>query len=545
MWRKDTDFFRMKQTKSYLVLSNAQQCEKRKYLCALFLNQASFMKLPSKYIALVVVASLTAIFAYQAYWLVNLYQTQCQTAEHDIIESMRLSDYNEIILRVEHLEQDSICHGEVSVSAGYNDSVPYVESRTITTTDTSSGTLSSVTQPQMRRDTALLQPSFHTNDVNFLFGRKNTMAELAGYFQRGLHAGLDVLHEPDFAVYDSLLGDELRRAGLSIPYRLIHLHRGETYDSAYVFTDTLGIRSTAGYLPSSRAKTYEYSYDLHGHWLYRLTTEPLGGIALRQMAGILATSALIFATLGFSFWFLIRILLRQRSLEEMKDDFTNNITHELKTPIAVAYAANDALLNFGADTDEAKRDRYLRICQEQLKRLSGLVEQILSLSMERRRTFRLHLTTFAPGEVIVPLVEEHKLKADKPVDIDLRITPPELTVSADRTHFANIVSNLLDNAIKYSRERAEVTVSCRTEGGDFVLAVRDRGIGIPKERLVHVFDKFYRVPTGNRHEVKGYGLGVFYVKTMVEKHGGTVEVDSEPGQGSEFIVRLNMKHDEA
>ena len=352
------------------------------------------------------------------------------------------------------------------------------------------------------------------------------------------------MNDPDFQAYDSLLAEELRQADIAADYRLEHLHRGATYDSSYVFTDTLAVGGTQGYVPSPRAVTYDYAYDLHNHWIYRLTMEPVDGLVLRQMAGILATSAFILVVLGFSFWYLIRILLRQRTLEKMKDDFTNNITHELKTPIAVAYAANDALLNFGADADAAKRNRYLHICQEQLKLLGRLVEQILSLSMERRRTFRLHPTTFAVGEAIAPLIEQHRLKADKPVDIALHITPPDLTVTADRTHFCNIVSNLLDNAIKYSPKKAEVEITSHKQEMYTVISVRDHGIGIPHDKLPRVFDKFYRVPTGNRHEVKGYGLGLFYVKTMVEKHGGTVEAHSKTGQGSEFIIKLSRMEDE-
>ncbi len=495
------------------------------------------MKLPSKYIALVVILSLTAIFAYQTYWLVNLYHTQRLAAEHDITEAMRLSDYNELILRIEQLQQDSIEHGEVSVSAGYDNNTPYVQSRTITTEQRGDSTIISLQQREMK-DSAAIHPSLHTDDMSFLFGRKNTMQELAGYFQRGLHAGLDALNDPDFQTYDSLLHDELRRSELYIPYRLTYLHRGDTIGSSYTYIDTLDVRGTAKYVPSAKAKTYEYNYDLHGKWIYQLTTEPVGGLVLRQMAGILATSACILLILGFAFWYLIRTLLRQRTLEEMKDDFTNNITHELKTPIAVAYAANDALLNFGKDADEEKRKRYLRICQEQLDRLGGLVEQILGMSMERRKTFTLHPTTFPVSEVIRPLIEQHKLKAGKPVDIGLHLEPPTLAVTADRTHFANIVSNLLDNAIKYSPGRAQVDIRCRRENNTFLLIVQDQGIGIAKERQSHVFDKFYRVPTGNLHDVKGYGLGLFYVKTMIEKHGGTVEVKSEPGKGSEFTIKL-------
>ena len=226
----------------------------------------------------------------------------------------------------------------------------------------------------------------------------------------------------------------------------------------------------------------------------------------------------------------------------MKSDFTNNITHELKTPIAVAYAATDALLNFHQADNPTKRERYLRICQEQLQHLSGLVEQILSMSMERRKTFRLHLEEVRLKEILPPLIEQHKLKADKPVRISLQITPEELIVTADRTHLTNMLSNLLDNAVKYSLEHADIAVSCRlcqeNEETYTEICVSDCGIGIARECLPHIFDKFYRVPTGNRHEVKGYGLGLFYVKTMIEKHGGTIRVTSEPGKGSRFILRL-------
>lgn len=259
------------------------------------------------------------------------------------------------------------------------------------------------------------------------------------------------------------------------------------------------------------------------------------------MAGILTTSFIIFLILGFSFWFLIRTLLRQKTLEEMKSDFTNNITHELKTPIAVAYAANDALLNFNQAEEKKKRDQYLRISQEQLQRLSGLVEQILSMSMENRKTFRLHPEEINVKEIIIPLVEQHKLKADKPVHVTLDIEPESITVVADRTHFSNIISNLIDNAVKYSKEQADIIICCRrTEncGPAITISITDRGIGIPPDKLKHIFDKFYRVPTGNLHNVKGYGLGLYYVKTMVEKHGGSITVKSEPETGTTFAITI-------
>lgn len=372
--------------------------------------------------------------------------------------------------------------------------------------------------------------------------RNNSITNMAAYIQRGMHSGLDIFIEPSFATYDSLLNARLREMDIDIRYRLQYLYSGYDAYDRWLYTDTLATGGTPGYIPGPDAVSYQYAFSSSEHDVYRLTTEPLGNLVLRQMAGILTTSLVILLILGFSFWYLIRTILRQKTLEEMKSDFTNNITHELKTPIAVAYAATDALLNFHQADDPGKRERYLRICQEQLGRLGGLVEQILSMSMERRKTFRLRLEEIRLADLLPSLIELHKLKADKPVHVTLDIVPEDLTVTADRTHLANIVSNLLDNAVKYSRDRADITVRCRrteTDGRTWAeINVADHGIGIARDRQPHVFDKFYRVPTGNLHEVKGYGLGLFYVKTMVEKHGGTVEVKSEPGKGSEFIVRI-------
>ena len=171
------------------------------------------------------------------------------------------------------------------------------------------------------------------------------------------------------------------------------------------------------------------------------------------------------------------------------------------------------------------------------------------MSMERRKTFRLHPEVLSVGDILEPLIEQHTLKSEKPVHISVDIEPEDLALTADRTHFSNIISNLIDNAIKYSPGEAEVNIRCRqinaAEQGELVeIAISDRGIGIAPEKQSHIFDKFYRVPTGNLHDVKGYGLGLFYVKTMVGKHGGSISVKSEPGKGSTFVVRLNKQADD-
>lgn len=484
------------------------------------------MKLPSIHIVLLVLLSLAGIFAYQAYWLTGVYRTMSADMEQDIREAMRLSDYNEMMLRVQRMRQDSTRHGEVEVSAGYDAGDTTITVQSLTTADNTAGKKESALSIQNSRG------------LNIILKGRDNIDELASYFQRGLHAGLDDLTEPDVASYDSLLSVRLREKDIDRPYRLEYLHRGSKKDGTYTYMDTMTVHATPGYLPTSKARTYEYDFDLYAHHLYRLTMEPVSPLILRQMAGILATSLLILLILAFAFWFLIHTILQQKTLEELKSDFTNNITHELKTPIAVAYAANDALLNFDRAADKQQRDRYLHICQEQLQRLSALVEQILSMSMERRKTFCLHREELKPGELLPPLVEQHRLKAGKPVEATICVEPEDLTVYADRTHFVNILSNLIDNAIKYSPGKAELEITCRKLPQAVSITVADRGIGIAREQLPRLFEKFYRVPTGNRHEVKGYGLGLFYVKTLVEKHGGSVAVESQPGKGSKFTIRI-------
>ena len=512
------------------------------------------MKLPSKYIVLLVVLSLAGIFAYQAYWLTGLYRTMRTDLERNIMEAIRISDYNEMLIRIERLQERNREHGEMSVSTGFDsEGKQFVRSSTVlhqvSDTVIEGFTAQNDTLRRVETDTVRPQAMLHANEgFDMMLHNQSTMTGMAIYLQRGLHSGLDIMTSPEFSVYDSLVSARLSELNIPIRYRLQCLYSGYDVNDRWLYTDTLATGGTPGYTPGPDAVSYQYAFSSSEHDVYRLTTEPLGGIVLRQMAGILVTSLVILIILGFSFWYLIHTILRQKTLEEMKSDFTNNITHELKTPIAVAYAATDALLNFQQADNPAKRERYLRICQEQLQRLGGLVEQILSMSMERRKTFRLKLEEVRLSDLLPALAEQHKLKADKPTDIRLDITPTDLTAYADRTHLSNILSNLLDNAVKYSAGKADIVVSCHFVEHDgqkcTEISVLDHGIGIARDRLPHVFDKFDRGPTGNLHEVKGYGLGLFYVKTMVEKHNGTVEVRSEPGRGSEFIVKLRMKDEE-
>ena len=497
-------------TKSYLVLS-----KERKYLfCAYF---CLTMKIPFKAIAALIILSLIGVFAYQAYWLTGLYTSMKKDMDNCLIETLQVSDYNEMMERC-----DSVKRSNATVN-GYIESSINLDSSALVTKTVETEAF----KQQRKFGLEIKEPVSTTIDKN------GTLELLTKYFQRGIHSQLDLFTEINLHTFDSLFTRTLAMRGIIyLPHRIeiVNLHRDSTL--------VQGFSSPQKYKPSKEAVSYYYNYDLYNKMAYRLWVEPTNTIVLQQMKGILYTSFLIIIILGLSFWFLIRIILRQKSVEEMKEDFTHNITHELKTPIAVAYAANDALLNFNGAENLTKRQNYLQIIQAQLK-------QILSMSMEQRKNFRLNYELVELRPMLENLISQHRLKADKPAEFKL-IMKEDIILRADRLHLYNVISNLIDNAIKYSDEKAYICISATRCNGScnsscnahVTLKIQDKGIGIPTDKQKHLFNKFYRVPTGNLHNVKGYGLGLYYVKTMIEQHKGTVSVESITGKGSTFTLKI-------
>ena len=208
----------------------------------------------------------------------------------------------------------------------------------------------------------------------------------------------------------------------------------------------------------------------------------------KQMHSALLFSAFTLLLLILCFAYLINMIRRMKALDEMKSDFTNNITHELKTPIAVAYAVNDALLNFSGRNNPEKLHKYLTICQEQLMLLTQLVEQILSLSMERRKNMKLNFEEVELLPVIEKLVDNHRLKASRHIDITIEANAG-ISVWADRIHLSNVLNNLIDNAIKYSPNEVSIRIEAYVlHDGRKEVKVTDRGMGIAKEQQQFIFD---------------------------------------------------------
>lgn len=489
------------------------------------------MKISFKHIPILVIASLSCIFAYQTYWLINRYRTEKIKADIVIENAIKNADHIELFMRVDSISNEQKKKRHVISKANANEesqnlsySISFIRDESI---DSIVSTLDKELADDSTQDKIIHQGL--PGQVKIGDGYKS-LELMADQVQKGLHSAVDEsVKSINLNRFDSLLNADLKKAQLPIRHytRIARLEDDSTLNSTLpAGIDTL------------RLSYYELVYDIHQKHVYKVYTEPIHLFIFKQMFGILTSSFIILLILGFSFWFLIRTILKQQTLDEMKSDFTNNITHELKTPIAVAYAANDALLNFGQIEDKAKRDKYLRIAQEQLQKLSQLVEQILAISMEQRKTFKLNIEEVKVNALIRSLVEQHKLKAEREVLFELHLPLEEVVINTDHTHFSNIVSNLIDNAIKYSPEQTVVIINARFKESRFMVSISDKGIGISPEKQKHIFEKFYRVPTGNVHNVKGYGLGLFYVKTMIEKLGGNISIQSEPGKGSKFTVTL-------
>ena len=267
---------------------------------------------------------------------------------------------------------------------------------------------------------------------------------------------------------------------------------------------------------------------------YKAYMTPLTRHILSQMFGIIITVFLLMIAFSLAFWYLFRTVSRLRTIEEMKDDFVSNMTHELKTPIAIAYSANDALLNYDTSNDPDKKTKYLTIANKQLKRLGELVENILAMSMERRKAMKFRPEDIPLREFVEEIAAAQRMRGDKNITINVNVAD-NIIVEADRTHLANVLNNLIDNAIKYSDDSVEITIT----GNDKDLSVKDNGIGIPSKSIPYLFNKFYRVPHGNRQDVRGYGIGLYYVKSILDKMGWAIEVKSTEGKGSVFIIKFN------
>lgn len=260
----------------------------------------------------------------------------------------------------------------------------------------------------------------------------------------------------------------------------------------------------------------------------------------------LISSILFTGLILFCFIYTINVILFQSKVSEMKTDFINNMTHEFKTPIATISLAADSIKSPMISGNPEKVNRFAKIIKEENKRMLGQVEKVLQMAQLEKSDFQLNTSEVNLHEIIKSASELARLKVSKRNgSVETFLKADQAIILADQNHVSNVIHNLLDNAEKYSKEKPEITISTKNLNDGIEVSVEDKGIGMSKEALKNIFEKFYRVHTGNLHDVKGFGLGLSYVKAIVNAHKGTINVTSELEKGSTFTLFLPFSSKES
>ena len=245
-----------------------------------------------------------------------------------------------------------------------------------------------------------------------------------------------------------------------------------------------------------------------------------------------------------AFYLTVRTMIRQKKLGEIKNDFINNMTHEFKTPIATISLAVDAMRNEKVQQDREKLGYFSSIIKEENQRMNRQVETILKASQLEKQEVDLNLKPVHVHEVIKDVVDNFALQLEsKNGKVEMQLNAANDLISADEVHFSNLVNNLVDNAVKYAKDNIPpfIKLSTQSTAKKFIMRIEDNGIGLSRDTVKRIFERFYRAHTGNVHNVKGFGLGLSYVKTMVEAHDGDIKAESTLGKGSIFTVELPLK----
>lgn len=342
---------------------------------------------------------------------------------------------------------------------------------------------------------------------------------------------------------DTYLRQEFQDMGIKTPFRYgVYDNKKKSFvlaDGRWAVEDKREQTTLSGYqnLHTSDYKVSLFQGDVESPGMLMVYFPMKNTFIWSTVIKTLIGSIIFMSIILFCFAYTISVIFRQKKLSEMKNDFINNMTHEFKTPIATISLASDSIASPRVINEPNKIKRFTDIIRQENKRMNQQVEKVLQMARIDRQDFTLNVSEVNMHEVIQNAVEYISLQVEKKdgrVTTDLQADRPIL--KGDMTHISSMINNLLDNANKYSPEKPEISVTTRNVNGGLEVIVSDKGIGISKESKKHIFEKFYRVHTGNLHDVKGFGLGLSYVKAMVDAHKGKIDVKSDLGKGSSFIL---------
>ena len=401
-----------------------------------------------------------------------------------------------------------------------------------------------VTQLLWVRDAGLLKEDQYSNSVKValrtVINEINEKHESYSHDMLGIDSityweHVDLLSVLHPKMLDSLLKKEFETQQISGNYNY-GVFRAK--DSLFILGNYEGKQHQLVYSPLRISLTCLCQSDDYWLAVYFPDKKPIlftGMIILPVMSG------LFLMVLVFSFFFTIYFIVRQKKLADMKSDFVNNLTHEFKTPISTISVTSEILSKEEVLHSPEKVSKYARIIYDENLRLKNMVERVLQIAIIDKEDYKPKFNEVDVHEIISACIENYKLLiSERKGYLLTALDAHQFIVSADREHFINILNNLLDNANKYSPENPHITVSTSNLNSSIQITIEDKGIGISKDNLDNVFKKFHRLQTGDIHDVKGFGIRLFYVKTMVEKMGGRIELRSELNKGSSFILSFPL-----
>ena len=337
----------------------------------------------------------------------------------------------------------------------------------------------------------------------------------------------------DFRKLNVYIKSELLNNGLSIPYYFSIVDKnGKTIYISPEHEENLEVESFSQILFPNDPPSRKYSMKV-----YFPTKESYLFSSIKFVLPSIAFTLVLLITFIITIW----IIFRQKRLSEMKNDFVNNMTHELKTPVSTISLAAQMLKDSGVSKSPQMFEHISGVINDETKRLSFLVEKVLQMSLFEKQKTALNMKEMDANDMLANIAHTFKIKVEKyGGTLDVELDALDSAILVDEMHFTNVLFNLMENAVKYRREDIPLRLMAKTynEGGKISICIQDNGIGIKKDDLKKIFERFYRVHTGNRHDVKGFGLGLAYVKKIVEDHNGTIKAESELNIGTKFIITL-------
>jgi two-component system phosphate regulon sensor histidine kinase PhoR len=467
---------------------------------------------------LLMIVSVLVISCFQVYWLVTLHNDKERSIQKNTDLVFRETLYQ---LQVKRFKNDSLFSGLPGENLFMMDMVNVLRERIDDTASSHTGKKNFFLSIDSKVD------SLHNGNLQFKDSIRNENIiirhnEKPTPFLRSLKDSSQLYDSIPLVVIDSSYRHALANANIDLAFKIFKINM--SHDTSKCISSFC-----TGIVPMG----------LFGLIGYKASFESPRYFILKSITLQLVLSVLLIALTIASFLFIYRNLVTQQRLADMKNDFISNITHELKTPIATVKVAIEALRNFGGLYDPERTKEYLDISASELQRLSLLVDKVLKISMFEKKEITLEKEKFDLVQLAREVMDSMKLQFEQQnVTTGLEISGGNFIIEADKLHMASVIYNLLDNALKYSNENPHIIVYIFDRSQYVELRVSDNGIGIANEYKSKIFEQFFRVPGGDKHNIKGYGLGLSYVNHIIKRHHGFIEVESELGKGSVFTVKV-------